>query len=161
MAKAKDPEAPPERRNWAGAVGSDTAPLGAAAFARAGFADPSLVLHWEKIAGPEVARLTRPLRLAQGAQGGVLTLMAEPGAALFLSHETRALAERINTYLGRPAVARLKFVQASLARRAAPVPNLKPAQAIASSDPVLSYAGPEGLREALLKLARARHSQDK
>lgn len=164
MAKSRNsgaPETPPERRKWVGPIASDAGPLGAAAFARAGFADPTLVLRWTEIAGPEVARLTRPLRLGQGPQGGVLTLIAEPGAAVFLQHETRALAERINTYLGYPAVARLKFVQAGLVRRPAPEPNRKPAQDIAPTDPALSYSGPEGLREALWKLARARHSQAK
>jgi hypothetical protein len=159
MPKPKDPETPPQRRKWVGPVGSDAPVLGAAAFARAGFSDPTLVLHWEKIAGPEVARLARPLRLSQGAHGGVLTLMAEPAAAVFLSHETRALAERINGYLGRTAVTRLKFVQAALTQPEKPPPIAKPAPDIAPDDPVRSYTGPEGLREALMRLARARHSQ--
>jgi hypothetical protein len=164
MARAKppkDPESPPERHNWVDAVSRDAAPLGAAAFARAGFSDPTLVLHWEKIAGAEVARLARPLRLSQGPQGGVLTLMAEPAAAVFLSHETRALAERINTYLGRPAVARLKFVHAALTQPETLPPQLKPAKDVAPDDPVRTYSGPEGLREALWRLARARRSQSR
>ncbi len=159
MPKPKSPETPPERRKWVGPVSNDTGVLGAAAFARAGFSDPTLVLQWEKIAGPEVARLARPLRLSQGAHGGVLTLMAEPAAAVFLSHETRALAERINTYLGRPAVARLKFVQTALSQPTPPPPIAKLAPDIAPDDPVRTYTGPEGLREALMRLARARHSQ--
>jgi hypothetical protein len=161
MAKAKKPSAgdPSPRRNWVAPVSGVAAGLGGAAFARAGFSDPTLVLHWDKIAGPEVARLARPMRLSEGPQGGVLTLMAEPGAAVFLQHETRALAERINTYLGRPAIARLKFVQAALTQREPLPPNPKPAQEIAPSDPALSYQGPEGLREALWRLARARHSR--
>ena len=103
MAKPKQPapDTPPQRRNRIDALSSDAGALGAAAFARAGFTDPTLVLHWEKIAGAEVARLARPLRLSQGPQGGVLTLMAEPAAAVFLSHETRALAERINNWIYR------------------------------------------------------------
>lgn len=159
MAKPKDPEAPPQRRNWAAAVSGDASIVGAAAFARAGFSDPTLVLRWEEIAGAEVARLARPLRLTGGPHGGVLTLLAEPAAAVFLSHETRALAERINTYLGRPAVARLKFVQGALTQPTPQPPQLKPAKEVAPDDPVQSYSGPEGLREALWRLARARHSQ--
>lgn len=163
MAKAKDPvtDQPPERRKWAAPVSGDAAVLGSAAFARAGFRDPTLVLHWEKIAGPEVARLARPLRLSEGPHGGVLTLLAEPGAAVFLQHETRTLAERINTYLGRTAVTRLKFVQAALTQRDPPPPRVKPAQDIAPGDPALAYSGPDGLREALWRLARARHSQSR
>jgi hypothetical protein len=161
MPKPPSPDTPPERRKWVGPVSSDAPVLGAAAFARAGFSDPTLVLHWEKIAGPEVARLARPLRLSQGPHGGVLTLMAEPAAAVFLGHETRMLAERINTYLGRPAVARLKFVQAALTQPTPPPPQAKPAEDVAADDPVRTYCGPEGLREALMRLARARHSQNR
>jgi hypothetical protein len=161
MPKPKYPDTPPERRKWVGPVGGDAAVLGAAAFARAGFSDPTLVLHWEKIAGPEVARLARPLRLSQGAHGGVLTLMAEPAAAVFLSHETRMLAERINAYLGRTAVARLKFVQTALTQPERPLPQAKPAPDVGADDPVRGYCGPEGLREALWRLARARHSQNR
>jgi len=149
----------PPRRNWAGPVANDATHAGHAAFVRAGFADPTLVLHWEKIAGTEVARLCRPLRLSEGPHGGVLTLLAEPGAAVFLQHETRPLCERINTYLGRGAVARLKFVQGALTHRPPPPPSLRPAPELMPDDPALAYCGPEGLREALWRLARARHSR--
>ena len=159
MSQPPDRNCEPKRRNWAAPVGGDAATVGSAAFARAGFADPSLVLHWEQIVGPEVARLARPLRLSQGAHGGVLTLLAEPAAAVFLSHETRNLAERINSFLGRPAVARLKFVQAGLVQPPRPEPRMQPAQQLAPDDPAQSFRGPDSLREALWRLARARHSR--
>jgi len=158
MAKPTDHDQSPQRRNWVSPVSADAVAAASNALARAGFSDPALVLHWEAIAGPELARLTRPMRLAESKHGGVLTLLAEPGAAVFLQHETRPLCERINTYLGRPAVARLKIVQAALTRRPPPPPGFTPAPEIAPSDPVLSYQGPEGLRQALQRLARARHS---
>lgn len=163
MAKAKDDTAngPPVRRNWAGVIATDASAAGQAAFLRAGFSDPALVLHWDAIAGPETARLCRPLRLSEGAQGGVLTVLAEPGAAVFLQHESRNLLARINTYLGRPAVARLKFVQASLTHAPPPPSKWIPAADLASGDPALAYRGPEGLREALWRLARARHSRSR
>lgn len=150
---------PPQRRNRVSPVSADAGPLGQAAFARAGFADPTLVLHWDEIAGPETARLARPLRLSQGPHGGQLTLLAEPGAAVFLQHETRTLCARINTFLGRPAVARLKFVQGSLTQRPPPERLSKPAETLALSDPARHYQGPEGVREALWRLARARRTQ--
>ena len=129
------------------------------AFVRAGFADPTLVLRWDEIAGPETARLARPIRLSQGPNGGVLTLKAEPGAALFLQHETRPLCERINAYLGRPAVARLRFVQGPLPPRPAPPARRPSPGTVPPTDPTLKYNGPEGLRNALLDLARARRSR--
>jgi hypothetical protein len=158
MTQSKDqkPPEPPKRRNWAGAIGSDAGANATSAFLRAGFSDPTLVLRWEEIAGPETARLARPLKLSEGPQGGVLTLRAEPGAALFLQHETRALTERINAFLGRPAIARLRFVQGPL--------TLRPSQKKRSvppppgpGDPANRFKGPERMRETLLALARARN----
>lgn len=98
--KDKQPDQPPPRRNRSEAVMHSAGFVGGAALARAGFRDPTLVLRWDEIAGPELARIARPLKWSEGASGGTLTLKAEPGAALFLQHETRALCERINTYLG-------------------------------------------------------------
>ncbi|MGA7675496.1 MAG: DciA family protein [Rhizomicrobium sp.] len=153
---AKDEQ--PQRRNWVSALAPGAAVAAQAAFTRAGFSDPTLVLRWEEIAGPETARLARPIRLSEGPNGGVLTLKAEPGAALFLQHETRPLCERINGYLGRQAVSRLRFVQGPLAARPAPPARRPPPGSISPSDPVQKYQGPEGLRAALLDLARARRS---
>jgi hypothetical protein len=130
--------------------------LGAAAFARAGFQDPTLVLHWADIVGGDVARFAQPVKLAEGPSGGVLTLRAEPAAAVFLQHETRTLCQRINAYLGRPAVARLRFVTGPVeARPAAPRPAPLPTRP-PESDPAHGFAGPDRLKSALINLARTR-----
>ena len=152
----KQSDDPPPRRGRAGTMARDAPALAAAAFARKGFSDPSLVLRWEEIVGPEVARLARPLKLSEGPSGGVLTLKAEPGASLFLSHETRSLCARINAYLGRPAVARLRFVQGPLASRPVRRTVPRPPAAVPERDPALAFRGAEGLRDALASLARWR-----
>ena len=153
---AKNEDEPAPRRGRAAAVSRDAGLVGGAAFTRAGFNDPSLVLHWVEIAGPEIARIARPLKFSESASGGVLTLLAEPGAALFLGHDSRALTERINTYLGRTAVTRVKFVQGALTPFSAPSRPPKPAPAAKTDDPVHKYQGPEGLKNALQSLARWR-----
>ena len=153
---AKKEDEPAPRRGRAAAVARDAGLVGGAAFTRAGFNDPSLVLHWVEIAGPEIARIARPLKFSESASGGVLTLLAEPGAALFLGHDSRALTERINTYLGRTAVTRVKFVQGALTPFSAPSRPPKPAPAAKTDDPVHKYQGPEGLKNALQSLARWR-----
>ena len=111
----QQPALAPHRTNRTRAIGTETT-IASAAFNRAGFSDPTLVLRWSEIAGPEVARLAQPLKFSDGPSGGTLTLRATPGAALFLAHEKRALCERINAYLGRPAVSQLKFSQGALAQ---------------------------------------------
>jgi hypothetical protein len=151
-------ETQPSRRGRPAAVGRDAGGVAAGTFAKMGFTDPALVLRWREIAGTEVARLCRPLRFSDGPHGGTLTLKALPGAALFLGHETRTLTDRINRYLGRPAVARLKFVQgAVLPPRPAPVPR-RPAANTAGADPANGWRGPEDLKAALMVLARWRES---
>ena len=152
----KQQEELPKRRGWIGEVGGDVTLAARTAFTRAGFADPSLVLRWREIAGPETARLARPIRLSDSASGGILTLKAEPAAALFLQHESRALCARINSYLGRVAVVRLRFVQGPLAEGVPPPPKRpKPAEP-APSDPARRWQGPTDLGHALLSLARYR-----
>lgn len=145
-----------QRHNRAAAVAGDARATAAAAFARAGFSDPTLVLRWSEIAGAEVARLAQPIKLADGPSGGTLTLRAVPGAALFLAHEKRALAERINAFLGRPAINQIKFVQGALPPRPAPPAPQKKPHALPSSDPSCRFSGPEGLAKALQALARRR-----
>ena len=149
-------EAAPIRRNRAFAVGGDAGSVANAAFLRAGFSDPTLVLRWQEIAGPEVARLARPLKLSDGPSGGTLTLRAAPGAALFLAHEKRALCDRINAYLGRAAVAQLKFSQGTFLPPPPMPPRQKQAGPLPPSDPSRRYQGPEGLAKALQALARRR-----
>jgi hypothetical protein len=149
-------ESPPARRNRASAVGGDAGSVATAAFLRAGFSDSTLVLRWQEIAGPEVARLARPLKFSDGPSGGTLTLRAAPGAALFLAHEKRALCDRINAYLGRPAVAQLKFSQGAFLPPAPKPPRQKAAGPLPPTDPSCRYQGPEGLARALQALARRR-----
>lgn len=151
---SKAPGEAPARRGRAAPVASDAGPAASAAFIRAGFADASLVLRWTEVAGPEIARIARPLKFNEA--GGVLTLLAEPGAALFLGHDARALAGRINAYLGREAVTRVKFVQGTLSPVPPPPRVVKPASAAEPGDPVHNYRGPETLKIALQSLARWR-----
>lgn len=143
------------RRNRTEPVGR-AADFAHAAFARAGFRDPTLVLRWREIVGPEVANFAQPLRLAEGPGGGVLTLKAEPAASVFLQHETRALCDRINAYLGHAAVARLRFVKGELETAARTFPRVRPPAQPPSGDPALGFAGPDRLKAALVNLARAR-----
>jgi hypothetical protein len=154
----QQPDSPPSRRGWATALGREATISGQTAFARAGFTDPTLVLRWDEIAGHETAAMARPVKLTDGPSGGVLTLKTEPGAALFLQHESRSLCERINAYLGRPAVTRLRFVQGVVLKRARTASQKASPGPISPADPARKYQGPEGLREALLKLARNRRA---
>jgi hypothetical protein len=159
-AKGKDPQvvfqSGTARRGRARAAGQDALNHAAAALAKAGFSDPTLVLNWREIAGTDMARIAQPVRLSEGPDGAVLTLRCEAGAAVFLQHQTRALLERINGYLGASRIARLRLVAGELTRSSEPMdhpgrsPNGK-AEEFPSGDKL-------PLSEALSRLARSRSS---
>jgi hypothetical protein len=155
----QDDPAPAPRRNRAQPIAADAQALGQRAFQRAGFSDSTLILHWEEIVGSDVAKLAHPLKLTDGPSGGVLTLKAEAAASVFLQHESRALCDRINAYLGRPAIQRLRFVFGSVVSglpRPSPVSSTK---AVPAGDPASGFCGPGRLRDALMGLAAVRNSR--
>ena len=135
------------RRGRATAAGDIALGEGAGALARAGFADAGLVLRWAEIAGAEVARAAQPVKFSEGPEGATLTLRCRPGAAVFLQHETRALTGRLNAYLGRGRIARLRFVTGDLG---AP-PELPPHPGGGDNS-----QAPANLDEALNRLMRRR-----
>ena len=117
-----------------------------AAFRKHSPAAAQLLADWEVVVGHGLAATTMPRRLA----AGTLTIACAGPVALELQHLAVQLLDRINRYLGRPAVARLRFVQdASLAAETPPParPRLEP----------IEIAGlPNGpLREALSALGAA------
>lgn len=155
----QDADEPPRRRNRAQAVGTAVRAVGGKALARAGFSDATLVERWTEIVGPEIARLTRPIKIVDSPGGGTLTLKAEPAASVFLQHEGRSLCERINTYLGRQAVVRLRFAYGNL-KVADPRPPAAPRRPSPApkDDPATRFDGSADLKSALLGLAAARNS---
>lgn len=125
-----------------------------------------MVLQWAAVVGEELARLSAPVKLSFGAQGtkdagarvnGTLQLRVAPGAAIEFQHLEPVIVERINTFFGYRAVARLALRQGPLPRRA--MPPAPPRALSAAEDRNLSsrldgITDPE-LREALERLGRA------
>ena len=85
-----------------------------------GFAYAELLREWPRIAGDDVAAISRPHKLRWpragegGKKGATLHLRVAPGRALELQHMQPVIVERINAYYGYAAVERLVFVQAPL-----------------------------------------------
>jgi len=155
-AKKPDPQAVLQfaRRGRARPAGDDTGNQVAAILSKAGFSDSALVLRWRDIVGADVARIAQPTKLSQGPEGEVLTLRCEPGAAVFLQHETRALLQRINAYLGSSRVVRLKLISGQVT-----VPkelDEHPGQRIRQGRETQQTDGKPSLSEALAKLSRRR-----
>jgi hypothetical protein len=85
-------------------------------FRRRGFAHAEIVTRWPAIVGAGLARHVFPERLIapRGAAGGTLRVRVEGGFATELQHLETEVVERINTYFGYRAVARLAMVQGPL-----------------------------------------------
>ena len=119
-ANDKNLQEPAARRGRVGAVAGDALNHASAAFQRAGFSDLSLVTRWPDIAGEAVAAVAEPVKLLEGAEGAVLTLRCEAGAAVFLQHETRALLNRVNAFMGSGRISRIRLVSGTIARSKEP-----------------------------------------
>ena len=136
------------RYGWAKPAGETVLGEAGSAFARAGFADATLLLRWSSIAGPQIARIARPSKWQDGPEGATLTLKCQAGAIVFLQHQTRELTERLNAYLGRGRIARLRLVPGQLAQNVE-LPN-HPAPASQA------LVGKLALPDALTRLAEMR-----
>ena len=151
-ANAEPAQAP--RRNRAAAAGDDALSQGKGALARAGFTDPMLVLRWREIAGADVARVAEPTHMSEGPGGATLTLRCRPGAAVLLQHETRALMERLNGYLGHGRVTRLKLTTGEIT--ALPAPPRHPSARDSGGHDSSIEEPPPDLTRALERLHRRR-----
>jgi hypothetical protein len=129
----------------------------ASALQRAGFSDATLVLRWREIAGEDIARIAEPVKLTEGPEGAVLTLKCEPGAAVFLQHQTRELLGRLAFYLGRSQVARLRLALGELERVPSPPDHPAVRHGDGAPDPQ-ETSSPQTLSHAIERLERRRRS---
>jgi hypothetical protein len=126
-----------------------------------GRAYAALLGEWTGIVGPALAEMSLPEKLATPtgqSNGGVLTIRVGGAAATELQHMAPQIIDRINTYLGFAAVARLKLIQAPL-----PGPRRRPLRrpAVASAEArkaVAAAAEPiadPALHQALVRLGES------
>jgi len=162
--RQKSPDAPnlrasvpeSERRHGFRAVGVATSKLAAPIIANQGGGILTrLKAQWAAIIGPDSAAVTWPTALGRD---GVLKLRAASGAALEIQHRAPLLIERINLFLGRPAIARLTLVQGPLPLVLRPtrplLRSLAPGE-IKALDKRLSDVTEPELRDALARLGKA------
>lgn len=95
------------------------------ALGKYGFSYAGLITEWETIVGGDIARTSTPEKLTfphNKRDSGVLRLRAEGGAALEIQHLEPQILERINSYFGYRAVARLQLINGPVRRGKAPSP---------------------------------------
>ena len=145
-----------ERRQGFRAVGVATSKLAAPIIAKQGGGILTrLKAQWGAVVGPDWAAVTWPTALGRG---GVLKLRAASGVALEIQHRAPLLIERINLFLGRPAITRLALVQGPLPLALPPMrPLLRPlapGEIKALDERLFDVTEPE-LRDALARLGKA------
>ena len=129
-------------------------------FAKYGFAEHSIISHWASIVGPQLARVSAPVRVrfpGASRRGGTLSIVVDGPAAIEIQHGAPQILERLNTFLGYPAIAALKIQQGVLPPPPplpATLPPPDPARTAAIESAVAPVANVE-LRESLRRLGTA------
>lgn len=122
--------------------------------------------RWAEIVDERMARVSRPMKIikAKGTTPGILELRVASSAALFVQHEEKTIIEKVNLFLGRDAIGKIRIQQGPIqplaktarkpkSRTRPPLPPIAPA---AEAELEASVADlPEHLRSALLKLGKA------
>lgn len=128
--------------------------------ARFGQGAGALTARWREVVGPEVARRTEPVKLVRGRNGAPSSLeirVAGPAAAI-VQHQAHEILARVNVFLGKDAVQKLRIVQGPLQRAPEPAPRRRAAPLDAAVEAQLAQGladAPEGrLKDALLALGR-------
>src|SRR5258707_332929 len=134
-----------ERRRGLRAIGRAASPLAGPIVARhGGSVLARLKADWPVVVGADLAIATWPQALARD---GVLKLRVAAAVALELQHRAPLLIERINLYLGPPAITRLVLLQGPLPLpappRRAPSPPPSAEEADAIDPPLESVSDPE------------------
>jgi hypothetical protein len=122
-----------------------------------------LVQSWDEIVGPRLAGRTRPEKIQwprrmsddDPFEPATLMIACEGAAALHLQHETAEVIGRVNSFLGFPAIGRIRIVQKPVRQAEAPArprPRaLTPPEKARLADAVGGIED-QGLREALERL---------
>ena len=167
MARKPDPDAPLTRRmrGFEAAGGLLSRRIQKAGESR-GFAITRLLTHWPEVAGPDLAPISRPVKVGytREGMGATLTLLVAPAHAPLVEMRKERLRERVNAVYGYNAIARIQITQTAATgfaegqadfthapRTGKPrdLPQPGPAAQAVAAD-----VGDEGLRRALAQLAQ-------
>jgi hypothetical protein len=157
------PSAEHRTRGFEPAFGLMKAAVRTAGEAR-GFAVARLLTHWAEVAGEEMARKTRPVKIGYGKAGlgATLTLLVRASEAPMVQMALPVLKERVNAVYGYAAISHIHLTQTAATGfaegQAAFTPAPKAAEAPdpatrARAQAVAEAVTDPGLRAALEQLA--------
>jgi hypothetical protein len=130
-----------------------------------GFAVARLLTHWAEVAGEDMARKTRPVKIGygKGGMGATLTLLVKASEAPMVQMALPALKERVNAIYGYAAISHIHLTQTAPIGFAEGQAEFTPApKAAPEPDPVVQAQAAEAasavadpaLRTALEQLAQ-------
>lgn len=78
-----------------------------------GFAHSRILTHWLEIAGEDMARITRPVKVGYGREGmgATLTLLTTGSNAPIVEMQKETLREKVNAVYGYAAISRILITQ--------------------------------------------------
>jgi hypothetical protein len=126
----------------------------------------SLVQCWDEIVGSRLSAMSRPEKIAWPRRAheddpfepATLVIACEGAAAMRIQHETGAIVERVNAYLGFAAIGRIRIVQKPVAARqtpARPAARALDEEEAGRIDRLVAGIEDEELRASLASLGRA------
>jgi hypothetical protein len=122
-----------------------------------GDAFAAVVAEWPQIVGAEIAQATLPESL--GRSSGILVVRVDGAIALEIQHLAPQLIERINRWLGRIAVTRIRLVRGVVGRTARPSAPRAPRRLTATEEAAIARAtdaiADPDLAAALRRLGRS------
>ena len=86
-----------------------------------GFAVSRLLTHWTEVAGPDIARVSRPVEVTYGrGLGATLTLLTTGPEAPMLEMQKDKIRERVNACYGYGAIEKVRITQTAATGFGAP-----------------------------------------
>jgi len=130
-------------------------------FGKRGMDDGAIARHWPEIAGETLARVSVPEKIAyekgERTRGTLQLRVSNSALATEIQHSEPIIVERINTYFGYQAVARLRLIHGPVPAPRAKAPThrtLTPEEETALEDQ-LSDVEDDEIKVALEGLGRA------
>ena len=125
-----------------------------------------LLTHWEEIAGPDTARIARPVKVSYGREGGfgaTLVLLTTGANAPMLEMQKERIRDRVNGVYGYAAISRIRITQtaptgfaegqAQFTRPTKPAPARPDPALLAQAEETARGVEDDNLRAALEALA--------
>ncbi len=126
-----------------------------------GFAVTRLLTHWSEIVGEDLARITRPVKIAyaRDGMGATLTLLASGAQAPMVQMQLPRIREKVNACYGYNAVSRINVTQTAPSGFAdpstvAPAPAPPDPEVTRQATETTSGVQDPGLRSALEALCQ-------